>query len=70
MHCHATTPFSPSRLCARTATVRARRSRAAQADELITSRLREALALVDIRVLDHFVVGGSKFMSFAERGLI
>jgi DNA repair protein RadC len=41
-----------------------------QADELITSRLREALALVDIRVLDHFVVGGAKCMSFAERGLI
>lgn len=41
-----------------------------QADELITARLREALGLVDIRVLDHFVVGGSKCISFAERGLI
>lgn len=41
-----------------------------QADELIAARLREALALVGIRVPDHFVVGGSKCMSFAERGLI
>jgi DNA repair protein RadC len=41
-----------------------------QADELITSRLREALALVDIRVLDHIVVGDGACVSFAERGLI
>ena len=41
-----------------------------QADELITSRLRDALALVDIRVLDHVVVGGTTVTSFAERGLI
>ena len=41
-----------------------------QADELITLRIREALALVDIRVLDHLVVGGSTVVSFAERGLI
>jgi DNA repair protein RadC len=41
-----------------------------QADELITRRLREALALVDIRVLDHFVVGGEVAESFAERGLL
>jgi len=41
-----------------------------QADELITARIRDALALVDIRVLDHLIVGGTTVVSFAERGLI
>ena len=41
-----------------------------QADELITIRLRDALALVDIRVLDHLVVGDSRCLSFAEQGLL
>jgi DNA repair protein RadC len=41
-----------------------------QADELITLRLRDALALVDIRVLDHLIVGGARTMSLAERGLL
>jgi DNA repair protein RadC len=41
-----------------------------QADELITARLRDALSLVDIRVLDHLVVGGTTVTSFVERGLI
>jgi len=41
-----------------------------QADELITNRLRDALALVDVRVLDHFVVTGDTIVSFAERGLL
>jgi DNA repair protein RadC len=41
-----------------------------QADELITVRLREALGLVDIRVLDHIVVGDAQCVSFAERGLL
>ena len=40
-----------------------------QADQAITRRLKEALALVDIRVLDHFVVG-DEVVSFAERGLL
>ncbi|WP_018954813.1 RadC family protein [Thioalkalivibrio sulfidiphilus] len=40
-----------------------------RSDEAITRRLREALALVDIRVLDHVVVGDS-LVSFAERGLL
>jgi len=40
-----------------------------QADELITRRLREALALVDIRVLDHVIVAGADSIGFAERGL-
>lgn len=41
-----------------------------QADELLTQILRQALALVDVRVLDHFIVGEGAAMSFAERGLI
>jgi DNA repair protein RadC len=43
---------------------------ASQADELITRRLRDALALVDIRVLDHVIVGDGACLSFAERGLL
>jgi len=39
-----------------------------QADELITQRLRDALALVDVRALDHLIIGGDRCMSFAERG--
>ncbi|WP_050658715.1 RadC family protein [Gallaecimonas pentaromativorans] len=38
------------------------------ADRQLTERLREALGLVDIRVLDHIVVGGVDTVSFAERG--
>jgi DNA repair protein RadC len=41
-----------------------------QADELITLRLREALGLVDIRVLDHLIVGDSRCTSLAERGVL
>jgi len=41
-----------------------------QADELITHRLKDALALVDIRVLDHLIVGDNRCTSFAERGLL
>ena len=41
-----------------------------RADELLTQALKQALALVDIRTLDHFVVGGTNIASFAERGLI
>jgi DNA repair protein RadC len=37
---------------------------------LITARIRDALALVDIRVLDHLVVGGTTVTSLAERGLL
>ncbi|MCB1660757.1 MAG: hypothetical protein KDI39_21255, partial [Pseudomonadales bacterium] len=40
------------------------------ADKQITERLKAALALVDIRVLDHFVVGNSEVVSLAERGWI
>ena len=41
-----------------------------RADELLTQNLKQALALVDIRVLDHFIVAGGAALSFAERGLI
>ena len=40
------------------------------ADELLTRSLKEALALVDVKVLDHFVVAGNAVMSFSERGLL
>ncbi|HJT50554.1 MAG TPA: DNA repair protein RadC [Nitrosospira sp.] len=40
------------------------------ADEILTQSLKQALSLVDVRVLDHFIVGGGAAMSFAERGLI
>ena len=40
------------------------------ADRAITKRLAEALALVDVRLIDHFVVGDREFVSFAERGLL
>jgi DNA repair protein RadC len=41
-----------------------------QADELLTRQLRDALALVEVRVLDHFIVAGNRTLSFAERGLL
>ena len=41
-----------------------------QSDELLTRSLRDALALVDVRVLDHFIVAGNQTLSFAERGLL
>ena len=41
-----------------------------QSDTTITRRLREALALIDVRVLDHIVVGDGEPVSFAERGLL
>lgn len=41
-----------------------------RADIQITERLQAALGLVDIRVLDHFVVGGETIISFAERGYL
>ena len=41
-----------------------------RADETLTKTLQEALALVDVKVLDHIIVGGTDTVSFAERGLI
>ena len=40
------------------------------ADQVLTQSLKQALDLVDIKVLDHFIVAGSSALSFAERGLI
>jgi DNA repair protein RadC len=41
-----------------------------KADEVLTQSLKQALALVDIRVLDHFIVAGNSTLSFVERGLL
>lgn len=41
-----------------------------RADEMLTSNLKQALSLVDVKVLDHFIVAGASTLSFAERGLI
>ena len=41
-----------------------------RSDELLTRDLREALSLVEVKVLDHFIVAGSQTVSFAERGLL
>ena len=40
------------------------------ADENLTRKLKEALGVVDVRVLDHFVVAGNEVLSFAEQGLL
>ena len=40
------------------------------ADELITQRLKEMLSQLDVRLLDHLIVGGNQVMSFAEKGLL
>lgn len=40
------------------------------ADRRLTQRLKDALALVEVRVLDHIVVGATEITSFAERGLL
>lgn len=40
------------------------------ADEILTRSLKAALGLVDVQVLDHFIVAGTRTMSFAERGLL
>ncbi len=41
-----------------------------RADEMLTTALKQALALVDVKVLDHFIVAGGSVISFAERGLL
>ena len=41
-----------------------------RADELLTQQLKEALACIEVKVLDHFIVAGRATLSFAERGLI
>jgi DNA repair protein RadC len=41
-----------------------------RADEYLTANLKSALALVDVQVIDHFIVAGDQLVSFAERGLL
>ena len=41
-----------------------------EADKFITQRLKQALGLLDIRVLDHFIIGSEATYSFAEHGLL
>ena len=41
-----------------------------RADKLLTQALKQALALIDVRVLDHFIIGQASTLSFAERGLL
>lgn len=41
-----------------------------RADEMITQELKKALALVDVRVLDHFIVAGNVTLSFAAKGMM
>jgi DNA repair protein RadC len=41
-----------------------------RADELLTKHLQETLALVEIKVLDHIVVGRAETVSFAEKELV
>jgi DNA repair protein RadC len=41
-----------------------------RADELLTRNLKDALGLIDVKVLDHFIVAGQQAISFAERGLL
>ena len=41
-----------------------------RSDELLTQTLKQALAMVDVRVLDHVIVGGNSALSFAEKGLL
>jgi DNA repair protein RadC len=45
-------------------------SEPSQADQAITRRLKDAMTLLDIRLLDHFVIGGGKPVSMAQRGMI
>jgi len=39
-----------------------------QADKVLTQRLKEALALVEVRILDHFIIGDGEPLSMAEHG--
>ena len=41
-----------------------------RADEMLTSTLKAALAMVDVKVLDHFIIAGADSLSFSERGLL
>jgi DNA repair protein RadC len=41
-----------------------------QADELITKKLSQSLAVVEVRLLDHLILAGSNVLSFAQSGLL
>ena len=41
-----------------------------QSDRMLTDALKQALSLMDVKVLDHLIIAGSECLSFAERGLI
>ena len=41
-----------------------------QSDRILTDTLKQALSLVDVRILDHFIVAGRDTLSFAERGML
>ena len=60
---------TPPRSCSRT-TIRRALAEPSRADEFLTQTLKSALQLVDVRVLDHLVVGRGAVVSFAERGLL
>lgn len=45
-------------------------SEPSRADEMLTKQLKDALALVDVKTLDHFIVAGESALSFAEKGLL
>lgn len=45
-------------------------TRPSRADEVLTSTLKSALAMVDVRVLDHIITAGGESLSMAEKGLI
>lgn len=46
------------------------RAEPSQSDRLLTNALKQALGLVEVRVLDHFIVAGRDTLSFAEKGLL
>ena len=46
------------------------KTESSHADRALTANLKSALALVDVRILDHFIVSGDKVASFAEQGLL
>lgn len=46
------------------------RAEPSQSDQLLTAALKQALEMVDVRVLDHFVIAGRDTLSFAEKGLL
>ncbi|MDR1425209.1 MAG: DNA repair protein RadC [Azoarcus sp.] len=45
-------------------------SEASQADALLTKDIKNALAMIDVRLLDHFIIGGTTLVSLAEKGMI